>query len=67
MDGSAIDRFPASSSASNHPAGRARARKVTLGHMNSDYAEVLGGLDEGNAVILGPAGRISDGSRVRLR
>lgn len=48
-------------------AGRARARKVTIGHMNSDYAEVLSGLDEGDAVILGPGGRISDGSRVRIR
>lgn len=48
-------------------AGRARARKVTVGHMNSDYAEVLGGLEEGDAVILGPGGRISDGSRVRVR
>ncbi len=48
-------------------AGRARARKVTIGHMNSDYAEVLGGLEEGDAVILGPGGRIGDGSRVRVR
>lgn len=48
-------------------AGRARARKVTIGHMNSDYAEVLGGLEEGDAVIIGPGGRISDGSRVRVR
>jgi hypothetical protein len=35
--------------------------------MNSDYAEVRGGLDEGDAVILGPGGRISDGNRVRIR
>jgi HlyD family secretion protein len=47
-------------------AGRARERKVTIGHMNSDYAEVLSGLEESDAVILGPGGRISEGSRVRV-
>ncbi len=47
--------------------GRARQRKVTIGHMNSEFAEVLGGLAEGDRVILAPGGRVSEGRRVHIR
>lgn len=47
--------------------GRARPRKVRIGRINSDYAQVLGGLDEGEAVVLGPGGRVAEGSRIRQR
>jgi HlyD family secretion protein len=44
--------------------GRARARKVVLGHQNADFAEVRSGLAPGETVILYPSDRISDGSLV---
>jgi HlyD family secretion protein len=44
--------------------GRARARKVILGHQNADFAEVRSGLAPGEIVILYPSDRISDGSLV---
>lgn len=48
-------------------AGRARMRRVRIGRLNSDYAELLGGLEAGERVILDPGGRVSEGSRVRAR
>ncbi len=48
--------------------GRAWAREVDIGHRNSTFAEVLGGLRKGTQVVLHPSDRIADGVRVsRLR
>lgn len=47
--------------------GRARERAVRIGHLNDEFAEVLSGLDEGDRVILNPAGSLSDGARVQSR
>jgi HlyD family secretion protein len=46
-------------------AGRARLQPVVLGHRNPTEAEVLGGLAEGDRVILYPGDRLEDGTRVR--
>lgn len=45
--------------------GRARLRKVELGHRTPFEVEILGGVDEGAMVIRNPTDRIEDGSRVR--
>lgn len=47
--------------------GRARVRRVTLGHRTSGTVEVLEGLDEQAEVILFPSDLIRDGVRVRRR
>jgi len=47
--------------------GRARQVTVTLGHRNSEYAEILNGLDENDAIILFPNDRIADGTAVAER
>ena len=47
--------------------GRARLQHVDLGHLNETEAEVLGGVDAGDQVILHPSDRISDGVPVRQR
>ena len=44
--------------------GRAALRPVSLGRRNDDLAEVLGGLDETDTVILHPSDEVSD--RVRI-
>lgn len=44
--------------------GKARVRRVELGHRSPSYAEVLGGLNEGETVILHPPNSVGDGSRV---
>lgn len=46
--------------------GRARARAVSIGHRGAFEAEVLGGLEEGDAVVLYPSDRLNDGSRVKV-
>jgi len=48
-------------------AGRARLRRIETGHRNQDEAEVLGGLAEGQEVILHPPNNLRDGMRVRNR
>ncbi len=47
--------------------GKARLQYVELGHLNDTEAEVLGGLAEGEQVILHPSDRIADGIPVRPR
>lgn len=44
--------------------GRARPRLVDVGHRTTTAAEVLGGLTEGEVVILYPGDRVQEGSRV---
>ena len=47
--------------------GRARMRKVTIGHLNDNYGEVLDGLAEGESVILNAGAQVEDGVRIRRR
>jgi len=47
--------------------GRAAARAVRLGQNNGLEAEVLGGLEEGDVVIVYPSDRARDGARVVVR
>ena len=47
--------------------GRARERAVRIGHLNDEFAEVLGGLAEGNEVIVNPASSLEEGARIAPR
>jgi HlyD family secretion protein len=47
--------------------GLAQARSVQVGHRNALEAEVLGGLQEGEEVVLYPSNDIKDGTAVRSR
>ncbi len=47
--------------------GRAERRTVRVGRRNDDFAEVLGGLSEGDAVVTYPGDRLADGVRVAQR
>lgn len=47
--------------------GRAQRLKVRLGRRNEDFAEVLGGLAEGEVVVVYPGDRVADGVRVTRR
>lgn len=47
--------------------GRAGVRRVEIGRMNTDHAEVTGGLREGELVVLYPSDRVREGVRVRAR
>lgn len=47
--------------------GRARLRPVAVGRMGHEHAELLGGLEAGETVVLYPSDRVSDGARVRAR
>lgn len=44
--------------------GRARLRRITLGERNEDFVQVLGGVAEGEMVILHPGDTIADGTLV---
>jgi len=44
---------------------RARTRRIELGHRGRRDAEVLGGLEAGDRVVLYPSDAVSDGTRVR--
>ena len=46
---------------------RAHRTTVTIGRRNDEFAEVRGGLQVGERVILHPADRIGDGARVDVR
>jgi HlyD family secretion protein len=46
---------------------RARLRKVAIGHMNDQEAEVLGGLNAGEKVLLHPSDKVGDGVKVAGR
>lgn len=47
--------------------GRARLRAIRLGHINDEFAEVLGGLGAGEEVVVNPANWLTDGTRIRER
>ncbi|MGC9369161.1 MAG: efflux RND transporter periplasmic adaptor subunit [Paracoccaceae bacterium] len=47
--------------------GTARLHRVEIGHNNGTTAEVVGGLSEGDAVVLYPSAALSDGARVTQR
>ncbi len=47
--------------------GRAEQRKVSIGQSNEDFAEVLGGLQEGESVIIFPTDRVRAGVKVKSR
>lgn len=47
--------------------GRARLTKITVGHINTESAEVKGGLQAGDRILLHPSARIIDGTRVTGR
>ena len=47
--------------------GRARLVPVTVGRMNDERAELLGGLKKGASVILHPSEKITDDARVEKR
>lgn len=47
--------------------GRARLRRVTIGHRGRSEVELLGGVEVGSRVIAHPNDRISDGTRVLAR
>ncbi len=44
--------------------GKATLTIVELGHRNDEFAEVRGGLDEGEPIILYPSDQVSDGAAV---
>ena len=47
--------------------GRAKIVDVEIGQRNPSLAEVLGGLEEGDQVILHPSDRVAEGVRVEVR
>lgn len=47
--------------------GRAEVVPVRIGHMNDDWAEVLGGLRAGDDVVLHPGEDVAEGVRLRAR
>ncbi|HEX9648098.1 MAG TPA: HlyD family efflux transporter periplasmic adaptor subunit [Alphaproteobacteria bacterium] len=47
--------------------GRAARRTIEVGHLNDRTAEVLSGLDEGEAVVLHPSDRVAEGARILKR
>jgi HlyD family secretion protein len=47
--------------------GRARLQTVTIGNMNGIDAEVLKGVAAGDAVVVHPSDRVSDGARIEQR
>jgi len=46
---------------------RAKRREVQIGHRTEAMVEILGGLSEGNTVIVHPASAVADGVRVQAR
>ena len=46
---------------------RARLRTVDVGQRNSDEAQILGGLDAGQTIVLHPPDTLTDGSRTTAR
>jgi len=47
--------------------GRARLQPVAIGHMNGIDAEILQGVAAGDAVVVHPSDRVSDGARIEPR
>jgi HlyD family secretion protein len=62
---SAVFRQPQGWSAFVIEDGRARRRKVEIGHRTDIAVEILAGLSEGEQVILHPSNEVRDGVRVR--
>lgn len=48
-------------------AGTARMRAIAIGREASGQVEILGGLTEGESVVLYPASTLTDGASIRLR
>lgn len=48
------------------PAGKARLARIEVGQMNDEMAEVLGGLEAGQQVILHPGEKVREGVKVRI-
>jgi HlyD family secretion protein len=48
-------------------AGRAWRRDVEVGHRSQFEAEVLGGLEQGDQVIVHPSNQLTDGAQVQVR
>lgn len=46
--------------------GKAHLRKLQLGHQNTDYAEILSGLEPGEEVILHPSDQVAEGVAVAV-
>ncbi|MGN6489595.1 MAG: efflux RND transporter periplasmic adaptor subunit [Devosia sp.] len=46
-------------------AGKAKQRTITLGQRNSSYAEVTGGLEPGDLVVIHPGDTVADGVSVK--
>jgi HlyD family secretion protein len=46
--------------------GRAVARDIEVGHRNDSCAEILGGLADGDRVLVHPPNQLADGMRVRF-
>jgi HlyD family secretion protein len=47
--------------------GVARLTKLRIGHVNSDHAEVLQGLNPGDTIIVHPGDLVEDGVKIVLR
>lgn len=47
--------------------GRAREREIKLGHLNDEFAQVIGGLRAGQEVVVNPANSLAAGARIRGR
>ncbi|MCL6252346.1 efflux RND transporter periplasmic adaptor subunit [Altererythrobacter sp. KTW20L] len=47
--------------------GRAREIAVSIGHLNDEFAEVTGGLEAGDQVVLNPANSLRAEDRIRAR
>ncbi len=47
--------------------GRAKTRKVSIGQRGLDHAEVLGGLHDGERVVMHPPNELQDGMRVTVQ
>lgn len=47
--------------------GRAQLRRVNIGRMNDEEAELVSGLSEGEQVILHPSDKVANGGRVKER
>ncbi|HEX4848562.1 MAG TPA: efflux RND transporter periplasmic adaptor subunit [Novosphingobium sp.] len=47
--------------------GRAADRKLTIGQINEEWGEVLGGLSEGAQVVVNPSKTLTDRTRVKAR
>jgi hypothetical protein len=48
-------------------ASRAQLTPIRIGHRNDDQAEIVGGLDAGDKVILYPGDRVADGDAIEER